>query len=136
MMDLISSFTVLCAEMYIEFASYGGTITWKYDHPLVILIAVFVFLLVMNFKFESKLINELAKAVFTSFLFHSALLPHMMVEQFVNGNIFILIAHQFGTAVLLYMVSYIVYKIYSFITAPIFKGTSPIIDKYDISVTD
>ena len=133
---MMSCIAVLSAEMFLEFACYSGTVTWKYDHPLVILFPVYIFLLFRNFEFESRLINELAKAVFTSFLFHSILLPYMCVERVVNGNVFILMAHQFGTAVALYLISYLVYKVYDLATAPMRKHVSPVLDKYDISVSD
>lgn len=136
LVGLTACLAILHIEAVLEFMWYGSTVSWNYDHPLVILIPVFAILLFNNFKIESGIINSIAKASFTSYLFHSVLLKYIMVEKFVNRNIFILIAHQFGMAILIYMLSYLVYKMYYLITTPIFKRIAPIIDKCDISVSD
>ena len=109
---------------------------WNYNHPAVIIMPAFIILLFKNFKFESKVINELAKAGFTCYLFHGFFMTRLMVEQFVNRSVFILIVHQIGSAMILYALSYIVYKIYNFLTVPVRKYIYPIVDKCDISVTD
>ena len=135
-LGFLACFIALQIEAFAEFALLGHTATWHYDHPVLVLIPAFLILLANNFNFESKIINGLAKAAFTSYLFHYSILPYAKIGQFVNRNIFILIAHQFGTAILIYLLSYLVYTIYNLITAPIFKRIAPAIDKCDISVNE
>ena len=123
---------VIFLQATFEYIFLGGDPTaWNYNHPAVILMPAFIILLFNNLKFENKIINELAKATFTCFLFHGHFLSCLMAKNFVNRNLFILIAHQFGSAILLYLASYIVYKLYAFITNPIFKRMSPKINKLE-----
>ena len=120
---------VIFLQTIFENRFFGGIRSaWNYNHPAAILMPVFIILLFNHVNFESKTINELAKATFTCFLFHGFFMPRIMVERFVNGNIFLLIIHQFGSAILLYLASYLIYKIYAFITKPLFKWLSPKID--------
>ncbi|MBR4721159.1 MAG: acyltransferase family protein [Clostridia bacterium] len=121
---------IIFLQALFENAFLGGDPTaWNYNHPAVVIMPVFVILLFNSFSFESKAINELAKATFTCFLFHGFFMSRIMVEKFVNGNIFILIMHQLGSAIALYLASYFVYKLYAFITKPLFKWISPKIDR-------
>ena len=46
---------------------------WVYHNPFVILLAVVLFLLFKDMCFESRVINELAKAAFTCFIFHKSI---------------------------------------------------------------
>ena len=45
------------------------TATWYYNNPIIILMSAYILLFFMDIHFESKIINELAKAAFTCFLF-------------------------------------------------------------------
>lgn len=126
--------TLLYIEVLFEQLSFASTISWNYNHPLVVLLPVFLIILFSNIKFQSKIINELSKATFTCYLFHGYLLKHIGVGHFVNGNIFVLILHQFGSAIAIYLLSYLVYKIYNFLFTPIIKPLSKLADKCNISL--
>lgn len=115
-------------------AIYSSSQAWCYNNPIVVLLPVFIILFFTKLNFSSKFINELAKAAFTCYLFHGYFMSKLGVERFVNGNIFILIIHQFGSAIAIYLASYIVYKIYSTLTRPIIKRITPICNKVNISV--
>ena len=108
--------------------------TWNYNNPLVILLSVFIFLLFLNIKFNNNVINELAKAAFTCFLFHGLFMKHLNIENIVNENILFLMLHQVGMAVLLYLISYIVYKVYYLCSHWLFKLLTPLCDKINISL--
>ena len=75
------------------------TATWYYNNPIIILMSAYILLFFMDIHFESKIINELAKAAFTCFLFHEFLLRHIRIEQFVNRGILVLIVHQLGSVI-------------------------------------
>ena len=91
-----------------------------------------VMLYVIRFQFESHFINEFAKGAFTCFLFHAACLPFMKIEQAVNSNLAVLFAHQILVSIVLYSISYVVYKIYSLCTGWFIKLIGPLCSKLDI----
>ena len=108
--------------------------TWNYNNPFVILLAVFIFLLFLNIQFNNKVINELAKGAFTCFLFHGLFMRYLHIEDIVNENIFLLIIHQVGMAIILYLISYIVYKVYYLCSHWFIKLLNPLCDKINISL--
>jgi len=108
--------------------------TWNYNNPLLILLATSVFLLFLNFSFNSSIINELAKGAFTCFLFHEYLITEVRIEEVVNNSLLILILHQICVAIVLYLLSYVVYRIYALCTGWIIHRISFIFDKIDISL--
>lgn len=80
--------------------------------------------------------QKFAKGAFTCFLVHGAFMGRLFIENVVNENIFILLVHQFGVAAVLYLVSYVVYKIYYICSHWFIKLITPICDKIDVSVTE
>ena len=108
--------------------------TWNYNNPFVILLSVCIFLLFINIQFNSKIINELAKGAFTCFLFHGLFMKYLRIENVVNGNILILIIHQIGVAIILYLISYIVYKVYYLCSYWFIKLLDPLCNKINISL--
>ena len=108
--------------------------TWNYNNPFVILLSVCIFLLFLNIQFNNKAINELAKGAFTCFLFHGLFMKYLGIEKIVNENILILIAHQVGVAVILYLISYVVYKVYYLCSHWFIKLLVPLCDKVNISL--
>lgn len=108
--------------------------TWNYNNPLVILMAIFILLLFLNFTFYSKFINEISKAAFTCFLFHGAFLSYLNIEKMVQGNILLLIIHQCLVGIGLYFTSYIVYKTYWLLSNPLVKLLNHLCEKISISL--
>lgn len=104
-------------------------VTWNYNNPLLILLSVGWFLIFKNMKIKSKVINELAKASFTCFLFHGAFLHFIVNEKIVNGSLIILIFHMILTSVILYLISYVVFKIYSLCTGWMLRALKPTLDR-------
>ena len=98
----------------IEYKMEWTSISKSYDNPLVILLATAVFLLLSNISFSSKLINELARASFTCFLFHQPFMAYIGVKKAVQNNFGTMSAHLMISVIMLYFVSYAVYKIYDY----------------------
>ncbi len=94
---------------------------WMYHNPLVILMAVLVFVLFSSFEFRNKTINALAGASFTCFLLHGYLLDYAKIEKYATGNVFIMLAHILVVQISCYAISYVAYKIYSLLTGWFFK---------------
>lgn len=55
-------------------------------------------------------------------------------EKAATSTIFYLIVHQFSVAIVLFMVSYIIYKIYAFCTKGLIKIITPLCDRVSLSV--
>ncbi|MGN9136268.1 acyltransferase family protein [Clostridium sp. HCP1S3_B4] len=111
---------------------FEKTITWNYNNPLVIFMAMFVMLFFINIKFKNMIVNKLAMASFTCYLFHGIFMKHILIEDFINGRLFILILHQLGSAIIIYLVSYFVYKIYYLCSHWFINFITPFVDKISI----
>jgi hypothetical protein len=117
-----------------HFAGFNMTTSWNYNNPLIILMASLILLLFMNIQFQNRFVNELAKGAFTCYLFHGAFMKYLFVENIVNQNIIILVLHQFGVAIALYLISYVVYKIYYLCSNWFIKLITPICNKVNVSL--
>ena len=93
-----------------------------------------ILILFLQIDFKNKIINELAKGCFTCFLFHTPFVYHLNTEKAATSTIFYLIVHQFSVAIVLFMVSYIIYKIYAFCTKGLIKIITPLCDRVSLSV--
>ncbi len=111
-----------------------GIVTWHYNNPLIIVMSALVVKLFSEISFESKIINELAKATFTCFLLHEMFISKVKIEQVTQEGVIVIFVHQLLVAVSLYLASYIVYKIYSFLTGWFIKLIKPLCDKVNISL--
>lgn len=98
---------------------------WEYCNPLVILEAVILFILFSRVKLGViKPVNILAEGVFSVFLLHGLFLPHIQIERFVKGNVFIMVGHMIISAIIIYLICWIVHMIYHFIMDYVFKFLS------------
>jgi len=98
---------------------------WEYCNPVIILIAVVVFILFTRINLGSnKVINKLAAGTFSVFLLHSVLLKQIPIEKFVKGNVFVMLLHIAGCAIGLYLACWCVHMVYHLITDPIFAKLS------------
>lgn len=109
------------------------TSTWNYNNPLEILMAVLVLLLFLNFQFHSKIVNEFSKAAFTCFLLHGFFMNHLGIREIVNSNLSVLVLHQIGVGIVLYLISYFVYKVYYLCSHWLFVLLEPLCKKINIS---
>ena len=92
-----------------------------YCNPLVIVLAVILFLLFKSISVKSKIINSLAKGAFTCFLLHGLFLPHIRIASVVNRNAFILLGHIVITVPLIFLICWACWWVYDKISAPVFK---------------
>lgn len=109
---------------------------WNYNNPLIILFAAIVLVLFSRVHFYNKGINELAKGAFTCFLFHGTFMTHLGIEKAVASNVFLMLLHQILVAVVLYLTSYMVYKIYTLCTSWFVKWITPVVNRINISLEE
>ena len=94
---------------------------WVYHNPLVILSSVLLFLIFKQFTFSNKGINELAKGSFTCFLVHGFILGMIGIETAAKSSVLRMLIHIIVVIPCIYLISWIVYKLYSVATSWIFK---------------
>lgn len=111
-------------------------VTWNYNNPLIILLAAIIYLLFSNYHYNNKIINELAKAAFTCYLVHGYFINKVFIEEVVNKSVFVLMLHQIGVAMGIYILSYIVYKIYILCSRWFIRLITPMFDKISNSLNE
>ena len=84
----------------------------EYCNPLVILNAVLIFLLFKNIKIQSRIINRIAAACFTVYIFHIALM-FKLPKDLCYGNKALALPKFFATVCGIYFVCWIVWEIYN-----------------------
>lgn len=120
-------FCLLCLFLWTVYAfntaefSGGGTCL-SYANPLVILEAVLVFLLIRRIDIGSnKYINGLAKASFTAYLFHGAVIRYFVSEKFCSQFWGVTVIYVIISVLGIYAASWIVYSLYNLIMKNIFS---------------
>lgn len=95
---------------------------WEYCNPLVIIEAVIIFLVLKDMKpFHSKIVNNLAKGCFTVFLLQNTFIRKLHIDKYINGNVLLLLFHLLLNCVVIYIICWIIYIIYTAITKPFLK---------------
>jgi len=133
-LGLILPFLILAMQMItiVEFKNgIGPNIVWNYNNPIIIIVAACILLFFKQIKIQSKVINELAKGVFTCFLFHTTILPFFKIEQMVNSSLLFLVVNQVIMVLVIYLVSYIMYRVYIILSEPFVKMIAPLCLKID-----
>lgn len=92
-----------------------------YCNPLVILEAIAAFLFVRQLQFHSKLVNALSAGAFTCFLLHSALLDFYQIPKAVVKPAIFVAGHIIFTATSIYLISYVAFRVYNIISAPLIR---------------
>jgi len=123
--------SLLCILIIYITVIFGGGQAWNYNNPLVIINAICIFSLFNNFQFYNKYINEISKSAFTCFLFHNFFLDKCHISNYVNGNLIHLWLHQLICSIGLYLVSYLVYKLYHFMSRRLYSKLK-FLDNFDI----
>lgn len=108
---------------------------WEYCDPLVIIMAVCLFLIFKNLHFHSKLVNSFAKAAFTCFLTHEAFLGVLKIDEFVKKPFYIMLLHIFISVVLIYFVSVGVHFVYSLCTTALFQKVDQLFTKKNLNLS-
>lgn len=118
---------VLFAMLIFEKRFIGGdptvlVIAYRYQNPLVIAEAVLYFLFFKQIKLKnSRIINSFAAAAFPSYLIHINLFRYCGIEEAVLRPMPLLLAHVFGCIIGIYLISWVIYTVYSFVTRPLFS---------------
>ena len=108
--------------------AYSEKSAWEYCNPIVILSGVLFFLLFKKMNIgRNKVINLLAQGSFTVYLLHSNLISHIGIEDFVNKNIVFLALHMFFAAIVIYILCWCVYFVYSKIEQFVFANIKKLI---------
>lgn len=95
---------------------------WDYCNPVVIIEAAIIFVLFTRLNIGTvQPVNLLAKACFTTFLIHPALIRFIPIEAIVTGNTVLMLLIIFVYVAAIYAVSWIVYIVYSAVTGPVFR---------------
>ena len=115
-----------------------GYINWEsaytYDNPFVILEAAFLILIFKDFTFSSRFINQIATSGFTCYLIHGFFLRYIQIEKYVSKGWYVMIVHVIVSSAGIYMICYVIHKIYSFLTNWFVKFMSPKIDRINLTV--
>ena len=98
----------------------------NYHNPFVIALAVSTTLAFMQIHFSSKFVNELAKAAFTAFLLHVHFIHYIHIDYFCKFSPLVFVPFILVSIVLIYLVSYVAWKIYDTITSHVFKKLNQI----------
>lgn len=112
---------VICVGILYVWQRFLAQSARAYCNPFVIFIGIILFLLFERIEIRSRVVNTLAKGAFTCFLFHDLFLPFIGIEKVVNGNTVVLLCHLAISVVGIFLVSWIVWRIYSWITEPVFR---------------
>lgn len=95
---------------------------YDYCNPLVILNAVFIFLLFRNMKFRCALINFLSRASLCVYLIHGYFISHLQIEKVIRLNQpLITIMHLVICCLGLYLIGVLINFLYSAVTQPVYR---------------
>ncbi len=130
---LIVALTIVVGIMF-AISMVNTVIAWELNNPVNIVFITIVLLLLKDCKFSNGIINEFSKATFTCYLFHSNLLAYMGIDKAVTKAFPLMLAHQLVVGFGLFVVSYLVYRIYSVCTGWFIRSVTPLCDRIDISV--
>lgn len=115
---IIFLWAVICEHL----SHHGMRSSWVYHNPMVIAESAILFSIFKKYSFSSICINRLAGACFTCYLINSNLMRIIKIEQlFTNITMFTFIIRLLICLVLIYVLSFIFYLGYAYISKPIEK---------------
>ena len=126
---LISVGCIICLTVWSEVSQNTA---WAYCNPIVIVSAVAIFLLFQQLCISSKVINFMAKGVFTCFLFHGYFLLKVDAQSIVKSNTIIMIAYIIVIIIVVYSICLCASVIYGFIEQKLLKRFWSSVNKLDI----
>lgn len=105
---------------YINFGNEKTAL--EYCNPFVIMLTIQIFLIFSHLELGyNNIINRLSKATFTVFLLHNVFLQFIKIEYFVLQNALIMILHIIISTIGIYLICWIFYEIYNYISKKIFE---------------
>lgn len=118
------------AGKYAPFNRYA----WAYCNPLVIAQAAAVFLLFREISLKSRAVNFLAKGSFTCYLFHTFFLGHYRIAEAVGKSPLYLVGHVIFTAATIYLICFVAYLAYDFLSKPILRLVEKLFQKLGLHI--
>lgn len=111
-----SSVGIIISCLIIFLWSYVNENTaWSYCNPFVIIEAVMCFMFFKNLNIgKSIIINTISKASFMVYLTHSCFLGFVKNQSF--NNVFMLLAKILGVSIVIYLIGFAIFLIYSITT--------------------
>ena len=109
-------------------------VAWENNSPFNIVFVAIVILLLKDCSFKNGTINELSKATFTFYLFHSNFMTYIGIEWAARLPLPVMIAHELTSGMALFLISYFVYRVYNICTAGLIRWLSPLCNKIDLSL--
>lgn len=107
-----SLFTMVGLLLGLMLLSNFGAGAFYYNNPLVIGIAVELFLIFKSFHFNNNVINFLSKSSFACYILHSYFLGFFNIKFAVTQSVVYLFVHQLLVITCLFMLSVFVHQIY------------------------
>lgn len=104
---------------------------WFYNNPVIIIIAANIFLLFKELKIQSRIINEFSKASFACVVFHITVFPYLDIKGTVEKSLLYLIKEQLVSVVAIYLVSYLMFKVYFLCSKKIIGSIKPVCNRLD-----
>ena len=114
-----------------------GYINWQsaytYDNPLVILEAAWLLAVFKDLKIQSRFINEIASSGFTCYLLNGVFIKYLSIERFASKSWYVLLAHVMLSVVGIYLLCYVIHKVYKLCTGWLEYRLSAVIDRIDLT---
>ena len=104
------------------FTAGGNTVQLRYENPLVVAMAILIFLLFKGLKTRNnRIINALGAGAFPCYLIHVNILGLCRIEIYVNQEPWKLLLHLGFVVIVIYLISYGINILYYAITEPVFR---------------
>ena len=104
-----------------HFHEMGESSAFSYLNPFVIFLSVSLFGLFSRMNIHSKIVNELAGAAFTCFLFHQTVIKYIGISEYASGSMGVLVLHFTLFIICIYILSYFVFKLLNFVLGPLIR---------------
>lgn len=104
---------MIFSEALVDTAMGISPVVWHYNNFIVIGFTFFMVCLATRINIKSRIINELAGACLMSMLLNNYLLSFFDIKKAVTNSIFYLIGHQLLVVIVIYICSYLLYKVWS-----------------------
>lgn len=126
---------LVCSGLLTLWQTVHPQIARAYCNPLVIAEAVLLFLLFQRIHFFSGIVNLLARGAFTCFLLHDVFLWYIGIEKVVVQSPWVMLGHLFLTVPLIYLVSWLVWRIFDWITGSVFRWAGKKLHRLDAIIS-
>ena len=118
-----------------SFWTKWNDVVYEYCNPFLIIGAVCIFVFFLKLRIEdNRIINSLAKGSFSVFLVHRYLLQFYQIAKYVNESLPVYILHLLVTIVSIYLISWLFYLAYNFLSAPLVTVLKRLLKSFDYEI--